>query len=346
MACPKCGGRNRRTLGANLFVCEELIPSSTTRWVPHASPQFVGQMAPLVEQHWEPCGERYQEGAVAPAAPICDCGVFAVGICTECGRPVCGGTSCSEQVGGMLLCRGDAAEVHRARATANAEAERARTAARRDEAATKALADEQWERDVRAELATIEDQSERVVRAIVTLARPFAGPALDFPSTDLDGLRALLPELPWTSPPRPQGFSPEYDRRSPPVEWRRRELGAAPPWNHKAIAAWFVRTAVGARVAPRTVSVLEKSLARRERVVARRRNSSGEKVFEIEAWLFEGGSTVLVDFDGRFEYRDAAVTNAGRILVGSVWFQEGGGLNAGALCQMGQDLSLAPIARR
>ena len=50
------------------------------------------------------CGASYQEGAPASGAATCACGTFAIGICQECGAPVCGGRSCSSMYGGRRLC--------------------------------------------------------------------------------------------------------------------------------------------------------------------------------------------------------------------------------------------------
>ena len=37
------------------------------------------------------CGHRYQEGSAQTAtSPLCACGMFAVGVCQRCGKPLCG----------------------------------------------------------------------------------------------------------------------------------------------------------------------------------------------------------------------------------------------------------------
>lgn len=47
------------------------------------------------------CGHRYQAGRPGTAR-VCSCGTFAIGLCQDCGDPVCG--DCSLMVGGQRLC--------------------------------------------------------------------------------------------------------------------------------------------------------------------------------------------------------------------------------------------------
>ena len=79
-ACPRCGGVERRALAPNFFECE-------TRVLVFVVPRGV-QGNPTDVPLYEACGHQYQEGA--PTAPRCSCGVFAIGECNKCSKPLCG----------------------------------------------------------------------------------------------------------------------------------------------------------------------------------------------------------------------------------------------------------------
>ena len=64
------------------------------------------------------CGHRYQAGQPG-TAQVCSCGTFAIGLCQDCGNPVCG--DCSLIVAGQRLCRPCA----KSRQTRQADRERA-----------------------------------------------------------------------------------------------------------------------------------------------------------------------------------------------------------------------------
>lgn len=104
MACPTCGGLQRRAVAPGFWECE----SPVTELFQTAQPFDLVGAAP-VGARTRPCGTRYQEGQAA-GAPSCRCGMFAVATCTECGQPLCG--DCLRRVSGHVLCVVDAQRVH------------------------------------------------------------------------------------------------------------------------------------------------------------------------------------------------------------------------------------------
>ena len=81
MSCPRCRGSLRRMLAPGYYECTSIterpgyMPGLRGTWIP--GPERVV------------CGHKYQEG-VGPALGQCDCGVFAVATCQQCGEPLCG----------------------------------------------------------------------------------------------------------------------------------------------------------------------------------------------------------------------------------------------------------------
>ncbi len=72
------------------------------RWLP-AGPG--GQMVPVPQVTSIRCGTRYPEGdATTGGLPLCGCGTFAIGVCSECGVAVCGPHS--DMTFGVRLCGG------------------------------------------------------------------------------------------------------------------------------------------------------------------------------------------------------------------------------------------------
>lgn len=112
MACPACGGDDRRAIAPGFWECTS--PLVSERWVP-AGPG--GSMRP--ERTVRPCGHRYHEGGGVTGTTTCACGTFAIGLCAECGSAVCGDHSWMR--GDRRLCREHAAAVD-----AQARAEQAR----------------------------------------------------------------------------------------------------------------------------------------------------------------------------------------------------------------------------
>lgn len=79
MACPRCGGEDRRVIAPGYFECASLIP--VTQGLTPAGVPVPGSAA---------CGHRYQGGTPVNAAGVCACQTNAIGTCAECARPVCG----------------------------------------------------------------------------------------------------------------------------------------------------------------------------------------------------------------------------------------------------------------
>jgi hypothetical protein len=100
MACPTCGGSNREAIAPGWWRCRSDVISRIPGPGYGAPP--TGQFGPEWIDVAVPCGSTYAEGiGQGPIAPACSCGTFAIGICEECGEPVCG--ECSGMYGGKRI---------------------------------------------------------------------------------------------------------------------------------------------------------------------------------------------------------------------------------------------------
>jgi hypothetical protein len=126
MPCPNCGGSERVPLAPGYWECMTMI---TKERIGHPA----GYSNPIPLPHQEPCGAHYQEEPPGKVSESCACGVFAIGRCQTCERPVCGRHS--DLVGGKLLCSGCIQErAEKARKCKEAtEADAARARAREHE---------------------------------------------------------------------------------------------------------------------------------------------------------------------------------------------------------------------
>jgi hypothetical protein len=90
--CPQCGSTQRRQIAPGYYECL----SARVVGMPHG----VASPTPVVQ----PCGKRYQLHAAEQsiAGQQCSCGMFAIGMCLECGTPQCG--ECGNLVEGRFLC--------------------------------------------------------------------------------------------------------------------------------------------------------------------------------------------------------------------------------------------------
>ena len=79
MACPRCGGEDRKLVAPGYFECTSLMP--VMQGLTPAGVPVPGSAS---------CGHRYQEGAPVSATGTCTCRTFAIGTCGQCGRPICG----------------------------------------------------------------------------------------------------------------------------------------------------------------------------------------------------------------------------------------------------------------
>ena len=82
--CPACGGIDRVLLAPGYWQC----------MTPVLEKQVVHDFntgGPRSLEHPRPCATRYQEATPQTVdGPSCDCGMFAVGHCSSCQKPVCG----------------------------------------------------------------------------------------------------------------------------------------------------------------------------------------------------------------------------------------------------------------
>jgi hypothetical protein len=141
-------------IAPSFFECRTVIHDTDVTLGPDpAYPPSMGVTAPQFHPVDRVCGTRYHEATDGPrggATPVCACGTFAVGVCAECGAPVCG--ECSSRRNQRRLC-----PVH----TAASDREQRRVA---DDAAAA-----EYESAVVSrldELAKISEPIERLVRAV------------------------------------------------------------------------------------------------------------------------------------------------------------------------------------
>jgi hypothetical protein len=83
------------------------------------------------------CTQRYHDGTGATPVALCACSTFAIGVCADCGEPVCGDNECSWLRDRRRLCRKHTIEFDTAAEAAAASA--AEAAANAAEAAATAL---------------------------------------------------------------------------------------------------------------------------------------------------------------------------------------------------------------
>lgn len=110
-ACPRCGGRDRRLLAPGFFECRskviiDLVPAGR-----HGS-------ASEIPVHGV-CGHRYQTAVTSGSTNHCACGMFAVGICRQCSKFLCGEHGSHDAAGGFVC----VAHIHEAAARAREERE-------------------------------------------------------------------------------------------------------------------------------------------------------------------------------------------------------------------------------
>ena len=131
MACPRCGGTDRRAIAPGFWECTSLVYGEIPTGL-HPS----GKFGPAFQTVAHPCGRRYQDGAPSGTGVLCQtCTVFAIGICADCGSPQCG--NCGRHYRGAFLC----AQCRQARIAAEqAVAQEAAAEAARKKAAAGAAA--------------------------------------------------------------------------------------------------------------------------------------------------------------------------------------------------------------
>ena len=100
MACPTCGGSNRQALALGFYRCTSSVPYSWTENEVAGAPLWNGVVPTrtVTKTAYRSCGTEYQEADASMSAsiPQCSCGLFSVGLCSDCQKPTCG------QHGGMI----------------------------------------------------------------------------------------------------------------------------------------------------------------------------------------------------------------------------------------------------
>ena len=97
MSCPSCGGTRREAIAPGYWRCT----SQVTLMAPGPGPY--GKPGPPEIAVARECGAAYQEGARVATGQMCECSTFAVGVCGDCGTPVCGTHSLMR--GDIRVCR-------------------------------------------------------------------------------------------------------------------------------------------------------------------------------------------------------------------------------------------------
>lgn len=89
MSCPSCGGTDREPIAPGWWRCTSRVTIAAPG--PGLGAPPTGQFGPEHLEATAVCGRQYAERTGnEDHGPLCDCGTFAIGICKECGRDVCG----------------------------------------------------------------------------------------------------------------------------------------------------------------------------------------------------------------------------------------------------------------
>jgi hypothetical protein len=129
VGCPRCGGRIRHEIAPGWWRCLEEV---------YIGERVVGEdrgvpvTRPVTRPVMESCNAEYPEAGdsgVAAAGRLCACGTYPIGVCQECGAPLCGDHSSFEA--GRRICTQHVSDRRRAaeqqaaeRALAKREAQR------------------------------------------------------------------------------------------------------------------------------------------------------------------------------------------------------------------------------
>ena len=213
------------------------------------------------------------------------------------------------------------------------------------------------QRAVVAERPPGADPTERLVRVVAHVVAhqvdDRSKPLLERVA-DIELLRRLVPDVDW--PRLPESISPlfinPYSQDDPVGRWRQEVLRNSPPWDHAAVASWFLKAVIG-RPPPHTIQFPDKSLGKGEPEVVKTRTSHGQRVFEVPGWIISRGSTL----HGRGRGADrmhVGITRQGQVLhsashlhdkarLGGFDRHDEGGFNAGALRQMARIVDLPAL---
>lgn len=97
MACPNCGGAERRAITPGYWECTTLLPVRAATGVPHPA------LGPMWTEGAVACLTRYQEGPKLLTPSCSRCGQYSVGRCDHCQRPYCGDHARSTSYGFQCL---------------------------------------------------------------------------------------------------------------------------------------------------------------------------------------------------------------------------------------------------
>jgi hypothetical protein len=88
MGCPSCGGSDRILVAPGYWECRSLVEEHRAGLVPDG----MGGTRPVTDVIRRPCELRYHQAAGGGPTLLCewDQGTFAIGLCADCGKPVCG----------------------------------------------------------------------------------------------------------------------------------------------------------------------------------------------------------------------------------------------------------------
>lgn len=244
MACPHCGGMERRAISPGFWECTSMLYGEVPTGL-HPS----GRFGPAFQTVAHPCGRRYQDGAPGGTGTLCQtCTVFAIGICADCGIPQCG--NCGRHYRGAFLC----AQCLQARVAAEqAAAEQAAAGAARQKAAAEAsaaqLADDRvaW---LRAAARTLDAQVRRTHRDGWAVE-----PATEQWVSTRSGTYDQFTHTSWVESQlilTPAGLLQQYKRRKPKqTSWRWKHEWTEPAsqgiWGLSAVAS-YIRTQYGVSV--------------------------------------------------------------------------------------------------
>lgn len=114
--CPVCGGSESRLLAPGFHECCSRV------MVDAAPPGLGGNMGFVPIPIYDRCGHRYQTSPRETMTETCACGMFAVGLCSTCGRPRCG--EHSGFLGGKFVCSAHVFEANQEEAKQAAEEKR------------------------------------------------------------------------------------------------------------------------------------------------------------------------------------------------------------------------------
>lgn len=215
MSCPVCQGSQRRPIAPGYWECLSSITETkmvSETWVP-GGPN--GQMVPM--PRYGPvsriCGTRYHESAATNKAESarCECGTFAIGVCHQCDREVCGDHSCL--VAGARLCLDCSRQRDRDESAARRE---------RDEKAARQAQVSVESRN--AAIQAIADPIERLLTAMGTLKTYRKNGGVGCPATD-----EVFP-----------GWQGQIAAACPSLASSMGEV----EYDSAAVARWFVRRAV------------------------------------------------------------------------------------------------------